>query len=87
MGAKCQHVQGHPAESFATGFSLEEAAGRPADAKGVVGGVDPVVEAPDESGLLVFEVSIAPKPDAGIEMLTLVRNTVVVGVGPLDHVV
>ena len=67
--------------------SLRNAARRPADAERVVGRVNPVVEAPDEAGLLVFEIAVAAEADAGEDMLALVGDAVVVGVGVLDHVV
>src|SRR5690606_28081035 len=50
--------------------------GRPADPERVVGAVDPVVEAPDEPALLVFEVAVAAHADARVPDLAPVGHAI-----------
>ena len=66
------------------GFS-QHAVRRPAHAKGVVGAVEPVVQAPEQAALLMLDV--AGPAEAGREQLLLVRDRVPVGVGVLPHLV
>ena len=66
------------------GFS-QHAVRRPAHAKGVVGAVEPVVQAPEQAALLMLDV--AGPAEAGGEQLLLVRDRVPVAVGVLPHLV
>jgi hypothetical protein len=60
---------------------------RPTEAKRVIRAVDPVVESPDESALLVLEVAVAAKTDAGVKHGLLVSHAVAVRVRVFDDVV
>ncbi len=74
-----------PLPAIARRRFLADPSGRPPDAEGVVGAVDPVVEAPHEAALLVLQV--AATTDAAVEEPLVVGNTVPVGVPVLVDVV
>ena len=76
-----------PLAAVRPGRFANESARRPAETEGVVGAVDPVVEAPDEAVLLVFEVAVASGADAGVRHFAFVGDAVVVRVGEPEDVV
>ena len=76
-----------PRSGVRTGRLFQDPGRRPAESKGVVGGVDPVVEAPHETRLFVFEVAVAAEADPRVEMLALVGDAIVVRIRPLHEIV
>ena len=70
----------------ARGFA-DDASRRPAEAEGVVGAVDPVVQRPDEPALRLLHVAAPARAHARVEHLAPVRDAVAVGIRQPQHIV